>query len=534
MDTNIRKNLSLALTGGLLLGIPWTIPSFFFLIFVAWVPLFQLEEDISHSRNRYALFNYALAGFLVWNIMGSWWVSRAQWLGALCIILANALLQALVFWSASRVRNSLRIPLFFPFLLIWMGYEHFHNSWDLAWPWFNLGNGLVTAPKLIQWYEFTGVRGGSLWIILTNFAVFKAYKTFQKRNLAAMAPVGTAILLLLLVPSLVSYQIYHNFREEGETVNIALVQPNLDPYTEKFVPEKQAQHLKDFFRTAEAICDDETDYLFGPETLIVQQIDEKNPLASPYYRQLMDFQKRHPRLNILLGVHSFRKLGKDVPPGSRFNREKGFYFEAFNTALFLAPGASPQFYHKTKLVPIFERMPFVQYLGFLGKFSLELGGYTGTYSYRQESTHFLSPDGSVSILPIVCFESVFGPYCARNLTPEKGFISMITNDGWWKNTPGYLHHYHFSPVRAIECRRDLVRVANTGISALIDAKGTVKAQTTWWKKVTLKGKVHLRRGRTFFARNGDYLGRISLGLGILLIICSVIRNFRDNFKKKSE
>ena len=146
--------------------------------------------------------------------------------------------------------------------------------------------------------------------------------------------------------------------------------------------------MDEFIKTAEGLCDSKTEYLFGPETLIVQQIDEENPLTSPQYRRIIDFQQKHPGLTILIGVHSYRKLDGDIPPGSRFNREKGFYYEAFNTALFLAPGAAPQFYHKTKLVPIFERMPFVHYLGFLGKFSLELGGYNGTYSYRQESTQF--------------------------------------------------------------------------------------------------------------------------------------------------
>lgn len=110
---------------------------------------------------------------------------------------------------------------------------------------------------------------------------------------------------------------------------------------------------------------------------------------------------------------------------------------------------------------------------------------------------------------------------------------MITNDGWWKNTPGYRHHYNFSPIRAIECRRDLVRVANTGISALIDAKGMVIAQTPWWKKATLTGQIHLRHGRTFYARHGDYLGRISLALGILLILWGVIRRLRKGSENAS-
>jgi apolipoprotein N-acyltransferase len=238
----------------------------------------------------------------------------------------------------------------------------------------------------------------------------------------------------------------------------------------------------------------------------------------------LDFQKKYPKLNILLGVHSYRKLdAKDRPPGSRFNPEKNFYYEAFNTALFLAPGIPPQFYHKTKLVPLFERMPFVEYLGFLGKYALELGGYIGTYSPGQASRIFQLPGNSIRILPIVCFESVFGPYCSKNLPLEKGFICMITNDGWWKNTPGYQHHFNFSPVRAIECRRDMLRVANNGISAVIDAKGMVITRTPWWEKATLKGKIHLRKGRTFFADHGDYIGRISLLSGLLLLLVAGIK-----------
>jgi apolipoprotein N-acyltransferase len=525
MEQSIRKNLILALSSGLLLGIPWIIPSLFFLVFIAWIPLFQLEEDLHNSSNRYTLFNYAFAGFLLWNILGSWWITQAQWLGGALIIVANALVQAIVFWLAGRVRTLLKLPFFLPFLLLWLGYEYFHNIWDLAWPWFNLGNTLITHIKLIQWYEFTGVRGGSLWVILTNFVVFKAYRVYRKRGIKRAVPFGIGILILLLAPAFWSYYIFQNVQSGGESVKVALIQPNLDPYTEKFVPENQVRHMSEFFKTAERLCDDETQYLLGPETLIVQQIDEENPSTSPYYRQLLALQEKYPGLNCLVGVHSYRKLGSHIPPGSRFNEKEGFHYEAFNTALFLAPGEPPQFYHKTKLVPIFERMPFVQYLGFLGGFSLELGGYNGTYSNRQESTRFVTQDGSVNILPIVCFESVFGPYCAGHLTDQKGFICMITNDGWWNNTPGYRHHFNFSPIRAIECRRELVRVANNGISALIDARGIIRAQTPWWKKTTLKGAVHLRSGRTFFARHGDYLGKMALVLGFILIIWSVIRGF---------
>ena len=351
--------------------------------------------------------------------------------------------------------------------------------------------------------------------------------TYRRRGGVEAAPAAATALLLFLIPIFGSYLIFQNFEEEGETANIALIQPNLDPYTEKFDPKNYARHVEAFFNTADAIVDVETQYLLGPETLIVEQIDETDPAASVYYHRLQEFRKKYPNLTILLGVHSLQKLGNEnIPPGSRFNREKNFYYEAFNSALFLPPGSGsvPQFYHKTKLVPLFERMPFVQYLGFLGKYSLELGGYTGTYSNRPGSSTFVSPDASVTILPIVCYESIFGPYCSRNLAHGKGFICMITNDGWWKNTPGYRHHFNFSPVRAIENRRDFVRVANTGISALINARGMVVARTPWWEKATLKGEIHLRQGQTFFAQHGDYIGRFSLYSAGFLILFGAIRH----------
>ena len=125
---DIRKNICLALTSGLLLGLPWSVSALFFLVFFAWVPLLLLEEEVRHHANSYAVFNYAFVSFLLWNIIGTWWITQVQWVGAILIILANSLLQALVFWLASRIRTILKIPLLLPFLLIWMGYEHFHLS----------------------------------------------------------------------------------------------------------------------------------------------------------------------------------------------------------------------------------------------------------------------------------------------------------------------------------------------------------------------------------------------------------------------
>ena len=98
---NIRKNILLALASGLLLGLPWSVPSLFFLVFIAWVPLLRLEEQLRHHANSYAIFNYAFVSFLLWNILGTWWITQVQLVGAILIILANSLIQALIFRLAS-------------------------------------------------------------------------------------------------------------------------------------------------------------------------------------------------------------------------------------------------------------------------------------------------------------------------------------------------------------------------------------------------------------------------------------------------
>jgi apolipoprotein N-acyltransferase len=526
---NRRENLILALSSGLLLGLPWVFSWLAFLIFLSWIPLFLLEERLRHRANPYLVFNYAFLCFLAWNILGTWWICRAHLLGGILIILANALCQAFCFWLSSRVATILRLPLLLSFALIWMGFEYFHEWWDLAWPWLNLGNALAAIPKIIQWYEFTGARGGTLWIILVNVAGLNLYRALYSHTAHRRANAGAAWLLIVMAPVCLSWHLYRNLENGTDTLPFALVQPNLDPYTEKFIPAKQAQHLDRFFDTADHLCDENTRILIGPETQIVEQIDERAPWTSPPYRRLRAFQRQFPTLSILLGGHSFARLNPGATvPGSRYNAEKDIYYEAFNSALFLPREQEAGFYHKSKLVPLFERMPFVQHLGFLGRFSLALGGYQGTYSNRQAQTVFMDHEKKMSILPIVCFESAFGAYCAQRLPQQRGFIAMITNDGWWKNTPGYKHHFNFSRMRAIESRRELIRAANNGISAHIDARGRVKAQTAWWQAATLKGTVHLRAGRTFFSRHGDFLGRAALFCAVGLSFYAVIRRRFSN------
>ena len=102
-------------------------------------------------------------------------------------------------------------------------------------------------------------------------------------------------------------------------------------------------------------------------------------------------------------------------------------------------------------------------------------------------------------------------------------MTIITNDAWWGNTPGYRQHLSYASLRAIETRRAIARCANTGISAIISPSGEIVSKTQWWKPEVLEGKIPLRDDITFFVAHGDITGRVCTFLFVLLLLALIVR-----------
>jgi len=103
---------------------------------------------------------------------------------------------------------------------------------------------------------------------------------------------------------------------------------------------------------------------------------------------------------------------------------------------------------------------------------------------------------------------------------------VITNDGWWGDTPGYRQHFSYARLRAIETRRSIARSANTGISGFINARGDVGETLGWDVRGALTAQVGLHNRMTFYTRYGDVIGRISwyvFALGLLYFMAYRVR-----------
>ncbi|MGE3823167.1 MAG: hypothetical protein AB7G44_03010 [Bacteroidia bacterium] len=233
------QNLGLSLLSAVLLSVAWPAGGFAPLLFVALVPLLWVEQNVASKDYTYSgikLFPYSYLTFLVWNILTTYWVYHSSAFGGIIAFTLNALFQALVFQLFHFTKKHTGEKLGYTSLVVYfIAWEYFHLQWDLSWPWLTFGNGFSEYYTWIQWYEYTGVFGGNVWMFVSNIVVFLCLK--QYLTLRAFVPLRAKFVFLSLwinIPIIISIAIYHTYTETPNPVNIVVVQPNIDPYNEKF------------------------------------------------------------------------------------------------------------------------------------------------------------------------------------------------------------------------------------------------------------------------------------------------------------
>lgn len=528
----IHRNL-LSVLSGILLSLPWLgFPGW--IIFFAFIPLLYLDRFFIENRNDFksvSFWGHAWLAFFLWNILTTWWIMHATELGAALAIFANSFIMSLVFWLAHTARRNMRSNLgYISLVVFWITFEYVHYHWDIEWPWLTLGNAFANQVYLIQWYEYTGVLGGSLWILILNIILFKStVELLNKTQLKYLRIDLVSIFLMLIVPIALSVIMYLNYTEAENPKNIVILQPNIDPYSEEYDLAAENEKLQKTIRLARQKTSGKTDFIIGPETLFENPSywNEEELETNHFVNELNKFIHQHPNAEMVFGVSSYKLYTDEKNAPITARRRNGLIYDMYNTALFLGRDNEPQIYHKTKLVVGVEKMPFMKYLGFLGDIVIDIGGTSNSLGRQGEPVNFVSKDG-VKVAPVICYESVFGGYVSKYVQKGAGLIFIITNDGWWKNTPGYKQHLSFARLRAIELRRSIARSANTGISCFINQRGDVLNPTNWWEEDVIVGELNVNDKNTFYAHNGDYIARIASFIAVLLLLYLLSRKLIRN------
>lgn len=512
-NLNIHVKLTgLAFCTGVLLTLAWHPIGLFPLVFAGFIPLFYIHYLVQQKQLGAGwAFLYGYLSFLLFNLGTTWWVWNASAGGAVMAFILNSLLMnlpfMLLFNLAKKTNNPLRL---WPFIAAWLTFEYFHYRWDGTWTWLSLGNVFANVPWLVQWYEYTGVAGGTLWVLWVNKSIFQwvvEYPQLEKQKRLRKA--FNLVFFQLFAPAFLSFYVlnqYHGSKKNSirTTARVMVVQPNIDPYKDKFNGLTPYEQMLKMLGFAEANMDSAVQLVMFPETALVGQLDERDLEREQTVQQVRAFMQKHPLVSVLTGADTYKiyQPGEELSATAR-QYKSGTIYDSYNTALFfnaVEPGIGV--YHKSKLVPGVERLPFSSVLKYVEKYAINLGGTSGSLGVDKEPKIFFV-NTVFGAAPIICYESIFGEYITEYVKRGATLLCILTNDGWWDDTPGYIQHNEYARLRAIETRRYVARSANTGISSFIDDEGNVLAKTGWYKGEALKYDVVLNQQKTFYVEHGD-------------------------------
>ncbi len=514
------KPLYLSLLSGLLLIVAWPPLPTAFILFIGLVPLLLIHHQLEGTRRSHLRFwGWVYLALFIFNTGATWWVWNASPSGCIMMLVMNSLLMSLPFLGFSLVKQVLPKIAYPAFALFYLGFEYWHFNWNASWPWLTLGKGFASMPFYIQWYEYTGEMGGSALVLVINILVARSLinKTYGKLWQPGLVVIGFGLL------SGMASRFEGKETSSFAPLNCVISQPNIDPYTEKFgsgdnylYPEIQLDYAME---AAQPYLDDRTDLLLFPETAIVGANDESQLNTSQLLRPLLEIT-RDKKLRVLAGAETYAVFRQKDRPSitARFDSLSVFWYDSYNTAMLLDSNVVRSVYHKSRLVPGVEKMPFE----FLEWMSIKLGGTSGSLGTSDRAINFSLANG-VKIAPLICYESVFGDYANEFVKDGANVLAVVTNDGWWGETPGYQQHLMYGAIRCIETRREMVRSANTGVSAKIDKRGNITQSIPYKKRGAFACQARPLSYMTFYVKYGNLVGKIASLLSILILVWTIIK-----------
>lgn len=452
-------------------------------------------------ETKRAVILYAYPSFVLWNLLTTYWLMMATVAGGLAAILANAALMLIPLLLIRRFQQSDLNPVLSSFFAaaIWVSYEFLHHNWDLSWPWLTLGNAWSNLTGVIQYISATGVLGISFWIVFTS-ALFYAYiQHSENRNYLITA---TAVFLLFPFFSVIS-MITMNYADD-EALQVTIVQPNSNSYLPHGGEPSLDALTNKLLRLSNEARTDGTDLIIWPENAV----DTSLRVTDPRFNAIRDsLQSWETTLITGAGLIETYDAGEEMPEVVR-ESGGGVLYNVFNAALFLKPNEPTEIYRKGRLVPIVERFPFVTYFQRLDVFQWVDWGTLVGYGLGQEPTLFTVDDHKTPAL--ICYDSVFPGWVNQFAHAGAGFLTIITNDGWWGDSAGHIQHFAYARLRAIEQRMWIARSANNGISGIISPDGKVQKETEYWTETAFTSTIYNSDYQTFYNRFGDWLGYFSL------------------------
>lgn len=506
--------LALSACGGLMLAL--ALPKFEIHGFV-WFSLVPLLFVI--DRNSLAkVFGYSwLQGFVFFlavlysipiALITYAHTSLAAALAKLLLLAAvEALSIAAAFTLGELVSRRLWLPRTITLPTTWVAFELMRTYVPVGFPWALLGYGAYRDLTLIQFAEFTGIYGVSALIVLVNVAAYQmlsSSRTLTSRLVGA-SPTFCVFGIALLFGTARISQI-HATPALG-SLRVALVQGNI-PQSLKWEQSNVEPTFRTYAQETLSVSQQHPDLVIWPETAApfvflaqAEYLDGPLRFHRAYHDRLLKLV-RETRQPLLFGAPAL-----DFSEGvSTRNRAD----------LISADGNVLGYYDKMMLVPFDEYVPMSRFLGrFVDKPVESIGPITaGT---RQT----LLPVKDAKLGVLICYESIFPSLARSSVLAGANVLVNLSNDAWFGTTSAPYQLLAMAAMRALENHTPMVRVANTGITAVVSPTGEIVAATKLGTRVTEIESVSWLNSPTFYTNHGDLFAEfcvVATAVGALIAL----------------
>ncbi|MEN8237300.1 MAG: apolipoprotein N-acyltransferase [Pseudomonadota bacterium] len=483
-----------------------------FLTFPRFLKLFSLQSG-SNSRQAFFIGWWFGFGFFV---AGLYWIAfslhvdlqRFFWLIPFAVLGIPAIL-AIYIGLITLITRFLRVQGLsrcLLFAVLWTGFEWIRGHFFFAFPWNLIGYSWDRFPSFLQLAAYVGIYGVSLVTVFLA-TLLNLWDEWKNRKLARSLMTTAFVLSLIIWGIIGSMRLYDSAPSKFSTKStmIRLVQPNIEQKIKwrRDTAQAQFQHLlKLTTQPADDLWNKQPDIIVWPESAVPFFLDESQHALNIIANVL-------PDNSILITGAPRRTFGEPKP------------FTLWNSVFAINhQGEIVGVYDKFHLVPFGEYLPLRKLLPTIPKIT------EGTIDYSAaKGPQTLELPGLPPVSPLVCFEGIFPSEVTATQGPRPKWLLNITNDAWFGYTSGPFQHFASVRVRAIEEGLPLIRVANSGISGIIDAYGRVIATLGLNKNGVLNVLLPPPiKEQTFYGRFGDLI-LVKL-IGLLLILSLLVRRFR--------
>lgn len=500
----------LLLVSSLILGwSAWNVSCLSLVLFVALISLFLgLKKIQSSSYSRwYVYLIYIFAFKFLWVAGQVFWLKDVTYDTFFASIITHSFifsvlqLPAIIVFAKKKNQNP-----FVLFIIGWILFEYLMQSFSLLSPFYILGTALGNYPSVIQNYSVIGIEGGTLWILLVNYFLFRLISEFKQRDKLKRNIIASV--LVVFIPFLLSVMMLFIPHSSSDKLKVAALHTDFNPVNEYYGAHPDVI-IDSLWNLSDGI-DDKTEVLLWPETVVTNLGWMQELQQNAYINSLQKNIGNSSRLQLVFGANIHTLPIDNSDKRLNFSEKYNFYFYVHNMAFSLNGNNAVDYRSKEIFVPFQEEVPYVRTFPSLKKL-ITVVGNPNFYSEYENDLDIHRTLGGVEYVPLLCYEICYPLFTAK-ISKDIGFIALLGNEHWNTSEKGSLIYFNILRAMAVQNRIPIVKSSNNGISVICSQSGEIIAKKTFHDTGLLEGEIRLKEGNTFYSYISGYSYLISLVL----------------------